>query len=217
MSGEAVLVVKHEEPSREFLAQQLTGDGFEVFADDRAGQALELVEAEHPDLVLLDAVGTPSDSCGRSDSHTGGARRGRTGRRSPALAWRALRCPEDTPGLRAGLAAHGAGRRAFLCPTEPLAGGRIGKPRGLRGSPRAKGISPVPSCRRPSTLLAPIHLPKVECNVGHFLGAHGTSGVTSYLAAGGRRVLGGAASRAGEPWRPLGDSALARRAVERGG
>jgi DNA-binding response OmpR family regulator len=56
MSGEAVLVVEHEEPSREFLAQQLTDDGFEVFAADRAGRALELVEAEHPDLVLLDAV-----------------------------------------------------------------------------------------------------------------------------------------------------------------
>jgi two-component system, OmpR family, response regulator len=56
MSGEAVLVVEHEVPSREFLAQQLTDDGFEVFAADGAGKALELVEAERPDLVLLDAV-----------------------------------------------------------------------------------------------------------------------------------------------------------------
>jgi DNA-binding response OmpR family regulator len=56
MSGEAVLVVEHEDPSREFLEQQLTDDGFEVFAADRAGRALELVEATHPDLVLLDAV-----------------------------------------------------------------------------------------------------------------------------------------------------------------
>jgi hypothetical protein len=28
MSGEAVLVVEHEEPSRDFLARQLTDDGF---------------------------------------------------------------------------------------------------------------------------------------------------------------------------------------------
>jgi DNA-binding response OmpR family regulator len=56
MSGEAVLVVEHEEPSREFLAQQLTDDGFEVFAADRAGRALELVESMRLDLVLLDAV-----------------------------------------------------------------------------------------------------------------------------------------------------------------
>jgi hypothetical protein len=94
MSGEAVLVVKHEEPSREFLAQQLMGDGFEVFADDRAGQALELVEAEHPDLVLLDAVGTPSDSRGRSDSHTGervGGERGGGARRSHGVLFVAQR------------------------------------------------------------------------------------------------------------------------------
>jgi DNA-binding response OmpR family regulator len=56
MSGEAVVVVEHEDPSREFLEQQLTDDGFEVFAADRARRALELVEATHPDLVLLDAV-----------------------------------------------------------------------------------------------------------------------------------------------------------------
>jgi DNA-binding response OmpR family regulator len=56
MSGEAVLVVEHEEPSRDFLARQLTDDGFEVFAADRAGRALELVKVEQPDLVLLDAV-----------------------------------------------------------------------------------------------------------------------------------------------------------------
>jgi DNA-binding response OmpR family regulator len=56
MSGEAVLVVEREEPSREFLAQQLTDDGFEVFAADRAGRALELAESTRLDLVLLDAV-----------------------------------------------------------------------------------------------------------------------------------------------------------------
>jgi DNA-binding response OmpR family regulator len=56
MPGEAVLVVETEEPTREFLAQQLTDDGFEVFAADRACRALELIEAARPALVLLDAV-----------------------------------------------------------------------------------------------------------------------------------------------------------------
>jgi DNA-binding response OmpR family regulator len=56
MAGEAVLVVETEEPSRAFLAQQLTDDGFEVFAADGGRRALELVEAARPDLVLLDAM-----------------------------------------------------------------------------------------------------------------------------------------------------------------
>lgn len=56
MPGDAVLVVETEEPLREFLAQQLTYDGFEVFAADRAGRALDLLEAARPALVLLDAV-----------------------------------------------------------------------------------------------------------------------------------------------------------------
>jgi DNA-binding response OmpR family regulator len=56
MAGQAVLVVETEERLREFLAQQLSDDGFEVFAADRALRALELLEAARPDLVLLDAV-----------------------------------------------------------------------------------------------------------------------------------------------------------------
>jgi hypothetical protein len=54
--GEAVVVVEHEEPTREFLARQLADDGFEVFATDRAAAALALVEERRQDLVLLDAV-----------------------------------------------------------------------------------------------------------------------------------------------------------------
>lgn len=54
--GEAVVVVEHEEPTREFLSRQLADDGFEVFATDRAVAALALVEERRPDLVLLDAV-----------------------------------------------------------------------------------------------------------------------------------------------------------------
>jgi len=56
MAGETVLVVEREEPSREFLSQQLADDGFEVFAADRAGRALQVLESTRLDLVLLDAV-----------------------------------------------------------------------------------------------------------------------------------------------------------------
>ncbi|HSK16811.1 MAG TPA: response regulator transcription factor [Gaiellaceae bacterium] len=53
---EAVLVVEREEPTRDFLERQLAEDGFAVYAAERAAEALELVEAFRPDLVLLDAV-----------------------------------------------------------------------------------------------------------------------------------------------------------------
>lgn len=56
MAGEAVLVVEDEAPTRAFLEQQLSDDGFEVLAAERAGEALALVEAAKPDLVLLDAT-----------------------------------------------------------------------------------------------------------------------------------------------------------------
>ena len=56
MAGEAVLVVEQEEPTRAFLEQQLTDDGFDVLSAEEARKALELVERAHPDLVLLDAV-----------------------------------------------------------------------------------------------------------------------------------------------------------------
>ena len=68
MSGEAVLLVEHEAPSREYLAQQLTDDGFEVFAADRAGRALAVLESTRLDLVLLDAVlpdASGFELCGR--------------------------------------------------------------------------------------------------------------------------------------------------------
>jgi DNA-binding response OmpR family regulator len=68
MAGEAVLVVEREEPVRSFLAQQLTEDGFEVSSAARGLEALELVEATWPDLVLLDAVlpdGSGFDLCRR--------------------------------------------------------------------------------------------------------------------------------------------------------
>jgi DNA-binding response OmpR family regulator len=68
MPGSTVLVVEKEEPLRAFLQQQLADDGFEVLAAEGGGQAIDLVEAAGPDLVLLDAVlpdGSGFDVCGR--------------------------------------------------------------------------------------------------------------------------------------------------------
>ena len=53
---QAVLVVEREAPVRAFLEQQLTEDGYDVLSAERALTALELLERERPDLVLLDAV-----------------------------------------------------------------------------------------------------------------------------------------------------------------
>ena len=55
-------------PARDFLSRQLTDDGFEVFAADRAVAVLELVESRRLDLVLLDAVlpdASGFELCGR--------------------------------------------------------------------------------------------------------------------------------------------------------
>jgi DNA-binding response OmpR family regulator len=68
MAGEAVLVVEQEEPVRAFLEQQLTEDGFEVLSAGEGAMALELIEAAHPDLVLLDPVlpdGSGFELCSR--------------------------------------------------------------------------------------------------------------------------------------------------------
>lgn len=56
MSGEAVLVVERDAPVRTFLEEQLSDDGFNVLATERAENALDIVESSSPDLVLLDAV-----------------------------------------------------------------------------------------------------------------------------------------------------------------
>ena len=66
--GEAVLLVEQEAPTREHLSRQLADDGFQVYAADRAIEALALVETERPDLVLLDAVlpdASGFEVCGR--------------------------------------------------------------------------------------------------------------------------------------------------------
>ncbi|MDQ3889601.1 MAG: response regulator transcription factor [Actinomycetota bacterium] len=77
MAGEAVLVVERDEPVRSFLEQQLSDDGFEVLSADRGRRALELIEAQEPDLVLLDAVlsdGSGFELCSRVRSGEPGRR-----------------------------------------------------------------------------------------------------------------------------------------------
>jgi DNA-binding response OmpR family regulator len=77
MAGEAVLVVERDEPVRSFLEQQLSDDGFEVLSADRGRRALELLEAQEPDLVLLDAVlsdGSGFELCSRLRSGEPGRR-----------------------------------------------------------------------------------------------------------------------------------------------
>ena len=49
-------MVEGDAPIRAFLEEQLADDGFQVLAAEAARPALELVERERPDLVLLDTA-----------------------------------------------------------------------------------------------------------------------------------------------------------------
>lgn len=51
-----LLIVEDEEPMREFLAQLLTDDGYNVRLAIHGRHALELIEQERPDLVLSDLM-----------------------------------------------------------------------------------------------------------------------------------------------------------------
>jgi DNA-binding response OmpR family regulator len=51
--SQALLLAESEPGTREFLERHLAGDGFAVFGADAGRQALELVERERPDLVLV--------------------------------------------------------------------------------------------------------------------------------------------------------------------
>ncbi|MFN2470512.1 MAG: response regulator transcription factor [Gaiellaceae bacterium] len=62
----AVVVAEHESDTREFLERHLSRDGFEVLAASAAGEALELAEQAHPDLVVLGLPnGSALDVCSR--------------------------------------------------------------------------------------------------------------------------------------------------------
>jgi DNA-binding response OmpR family regulator len=51
--SQALLLAESEPGTREFLERHLAGDGFAVVGADAGRQALELVERERPDLVLV--------------------------------------------------------------------------------------------------------------------------------------------------------------------
>jgi DNA-binding response OmpR family regulator len=51
--SQALLLAESEPGTREFLERHLAGDGFAVVGVDAGRQALELVERERPDLVLI--------------------------------------------------------------------------------------------------------------------------------------------------------------------
>src|SRR3954449_10020198 len=51
--SQALLLAEAEPGTREFLARHLVGDGFAVLGADAGREALELVERERPDLVLV--------------------------------------------------------------------------------------------------------------------------------------------------------------------
>src|SRR5512133_2676689 len=51
--SQALLLAESEPGTREFLERHLAGDGFAVLGADAGREALELVERERPDLVLV--------------------------------------------------------------------------------------------------------------------------------------------------------------------
>src|ERR1044072_1322367 len=51
--SQALLLAEAEPGTREFLARHLESDGFAVLGADAGREALELVERERPDLVLV--------------------------------------------------------------------------------------------------------------------------------------------------------------------
>ncbi|MDY0110330.1 MAG: response regulator transcription factor [Candidatus Krumholzibacteria bacterium] len=56
MSDELILVVEDEEDIQELLEYALTNAGFRVDVTDRGEEALELVDENNPDLVVLDLM-----------------------------------------------------------------------------------------------------------------------------------------------------------------
>ncbi|MEA2308448.1 MAG: two-component system, OmpR family, phosphate regulon response regulator PhoB [Thermoleophilaceae bacterium] len=52
----SLLVVEDDDATREFLADNLTADGFDVATAAEAGEAVRAIEVRRPDLVLLDLV-----------------------------------------------------------------------------------------------------------------------------------------------------------------
>ena len=56
MTKHTILVVEDEQDIRELLAYHLEKDGFKVLEASNGKKALELVQAEKPQIVLLDIM-----------------------------------------------------------------------------------------------------------------------------------------------------------------
>src|SRR3954462_12811624 len=56
-----ILVVEDDAPTRTFLADNLTADGYELLVADCAREGMHLLETQFPDLALVD-VGLPDAS-----------------------------------------------------------------------------------------------------------------------------------------------------------
>jgi len=56
-----ILVVEDDEPTRTFLADNLTADGYELLVAESVREAIRLIESEAPDLALID-LGLPDGS-----------------------------------------------------------------------------------------------------------------------------------------------------------
>jgi DNA-binding response OmpR family regulator len=56
-----ILVVEDDAPTRTFLADNLTADGYELLVAETAGEALRLLETKFPDVAIVD-VGLPDGS-----------------------------------------------------------------------------------------------------------------------------------------------------------
>ena len=56
-----LLVVEDDEPTRTFLADNLTADGYELLVADSVRDGLRLLETKFPDLVIVD-LGLPDAS-----------------------------------------------------------------------------------------------------------------------------------------------------------
>jgi DNA-binding response OmpR family regulator len=56
-----ILVVEDDEPTRTFLADNLTADGYELLVAENAADALAHLETKYPDLALID-IGLPDRS-----------------------------------------------------------------------------------------------------------------------------------------------------------
>ena len=57
MSSHQILLVEDHEPTRTFLADQLTADGYEILLAHNRRHALHLLAGHHPQLVLADING----------------------------------------------------------------------------------------------------------------------------------------------------------------